>query len=460
MKYPATLIFPCFFAITAHAAEPSFEIFSYTGKDLFPSAIISTATVDWSEFEEAVEEAEEEEGEEAEDEESAEDGEEEEESADDEGAEEEDEAEAEEEVEGETPTLGDINGWLGISLTDVPKGAEIKVEMTGDGWMKPSRFVGKAVDEEGEPISGDMDVMPKGVWDYDALRKVQEQKPVNLTVKVTINGKELPEQNETLVMRSMNDCPFFVIHGEEEEDIEDISWCFAAYVNENHPWIDGLLKEALATAKDSEGEALIDSFSGYQSGDTEEVLKQVFAIWQVLQRRGIKYSDVSTTVPSKTVASQVVRFVDETVDAKQANCVDGSVLMASILTKIGLKAYLVMVPGHCYLAFNGSKKDDSIIGLETTMLGQDNLKSIDELNSIKTKTGDEKMDAKKFKSLVTQEAGASMKTFLNAIDTGNASLQEHAEAFAEATDPNIQLISISEWRGHGIMPLASGKERR
>lgn len=446
MKLPATFFISAILAASVHAADPSFEIFSYTGKDLFPSAIISTATVDWSEF-----------NGDQDDEAEAEEDSEEEATPDkkDESAEEEsDEAEAE-----ETPTLGDTNGWLGVTLSDVPEGASILVEMTGDGWMKPSRFEGKAQDEDGKAIGGEIDVLPKNVWDYDSLRKIQEQKPVNLTVKVTINGKDLPQQNETLIMRSMNDCPFFV-KGDDEEDLEDISWCFAAYVNENHPWIDGLLKDALTTAKDDEGDPLIDSFTGYQSEDSEEVLKQVFAIWQVLQRRGIKYSDVSTTVPSKTVYSQVVRFVDETIEAHQANCVDGSVLMASILTKIGLNAYLVMIPGHCFLAFDADAEGESTIGLETTMLGQDNLKSIDELKALRDKAGDHKVDLDKFKGLVAKEAGASTKTFLNAVEIGNANLEENAEAFEDNSDPNIQLISIDEWRKLGIAPLASGKERK
>ena len=51
MKYPRSFLLLCSVTSAAHAAEPTFEIFSYTGKDLFPSAIISTATVDWSEFE-------------------------------------------------------------------------------------------------------------------------------------------------------------------------------------------------------------------------------------------------------------------------------------------------------------------------------------------------------------------------------------------------------------------------
>lgn len=419
---PMLRLFPCLLLCgaglfaSAPAEEASFEFFSHTGKDLFPSAIISTATVDWTEGEEE-----------------------------------------EEEDDSAIPLLGDPNGWIGVALSDVPAGAEVEVRMSGDGWLKPSKFVGKAVDEEGGEISGDIDIIPKAAWDFDALYRVREQKPVVLTIQVSIDGEPLPEQNETLILRSLNDCPFYVFHGDEEE-IEDMSWCFAAYVNENHPWIDGLLKEALENTKDADGKALIDGFTGYQSGDQEVVLQQVFAIWQALQRRGIKYSDISTTPPSKKVVSQTVRMLDQSVEATQANCVDGSVLMASILMKIGLKVHLVMVPGHCFLAFDGDSEGETLIGLETTLLGSDDLKSVQELKKLADKAEDGKIDLRKFKAMVAEEGEASMKTFLNAMETGIASLDEHAEAFDSGEDPDTQIISIRDAREFGIMPLASGKD--
>ncbi len=94
------------------------------------------------------------------------------------------------------------------------------------------------------------------------------------------------------------------------------------------------------------------------------------------------------------------------------------------------------------------------------MLGMNNLKSIEELKKMQEKVADKKVDLKKFNSLVAQEAGTSLNTFLNAVETGNKSLEEHAEAFDDASDPNTQIISIAEWRQLGIMPLASGKERK
>jgi hypothetical protein len=177
------------------------------------------------------------------------------------------------------------------------------------------------------------------------------------------------------------------------------------------------------------------------------VVAQVFAIWNALQRRGIKYSSITTTTPSKYASSQSVRFLDESVQHSQANCVDGSVLMASILRKIGIDVYLVMVPGHCFIAFmNGEGDDAELIGLETTMLGQDNLKPLKDLPKLPAK-------------IKHKEHNASFKTFEAAVNSANESLEEHAEAFDEGDDPEVQMISIEEARQLGIMPLASGKKK-
>ena len=192
---------------------------------------------------------------------------------------------------------------------------------------------------------------------------------------------------------------------------------------------------------------VIESFDGYQSGDSETVMAQVFAVWNALQRRGIKYSSITTTTPSKYASCQTVRFLDESIQNTQANCVDGSVLMASILRKIGIDVYLVMVPGHCFLAYMDGEGDDAgLIGLETTMLGQDNLKPLKDLPKLPAK-------------LKQKELNASFKTFEAAIDAGLESLEEHMEAFDAGDDPNVQLISIEDARDLGIMPLASGKKK-
>jgi hypothetical protein len=348
--------------------------------------------------------------------------------------------------EGESPIFGDENGWLGVVLFDVEEGSNISVEITIDGFIKPSIWTG-VIEDSYEEVR----IVPKLKWDFEALRKIKEQTPVVVSFKVIVDEEELDEQTENYIIRSINDCPFYVLADQEGTEFTDISWVFAAYVNENHPWIDGILKEALESE-------LVNTFTGYQSDNPDEVIAQVFAIWNVLQRRGIKYSDISSTVPSKLVVSQSVRFLDDSIDATQANCVDGSVLMASILRKIGIDAHLVMVPGHCFLAFRLTNQpienieelfaeDSDLFGLETTMLGNNKLKPIKDLPTMPDK-------------LKQKEFQASFETFQAAMGAGNQSLKEHADVMISGEDPNTQIISIEDARIFGIMPIASGREKK
>jgi hypothetical protein len=407
----ATLLLPLLSLLApALRAEITFEPWSMTVTSLFPSAIISSATVDWNGDEQMAEDKKTQ-----------------------------DDPELEED---EVPLYGDENGWLAARILDVPAGAKLKVELSIEGYMKPSTWTG-TIKEAAEEIR----VFPKAIWDYDALHKVKQQRPVNLIVKLTVNGKELAPETETCIIKSINDCPFCIVWDEEEEDYEDFSELFAAYVNENHPVVDAVLKEAL-TSK------LVTGFTGYQSEDSEEVMAQVFAVWNALQRRGIKYSDISTTTPDDLVYSQTVRFLDESINSSQANCVDGSVLMASILRKIGLNPHLVMVPGHCFLAFETAPidweaevplrkliKTGMLVGLETTMLGDNDLKAAKEL-------------AKMPAAAKKKEFNASYATFTSALETGTASLMEHLKEF-EDEEAESQLISVEDARNLGIMPLAS-----
>ena len=259
---------------------------------------------------------------------------------------------------------GDPMATLGVLLRNVRKDDKITVEVTADAVIKPSKvtFTAKA----SELL---VTAAPKVKFDFEALSKVTQTRPINVTFKVTRNGKAEDDIDEVMSLRQINDCPFLVgsptpkKNGKVVQEVHDISFMFAAYVNENHPQVDQILKEAKATG-------LCNSFAGYQ-GSEQDVMRQVNAIWVALQRRGITYSSITNTTPNKAVYAQHVRFLDESINMTQANCVDGSVLMASVLKKIDIKTCLVLVPGHCYLAFysHDPAKGGKLYGIETTMLG-------------------------------------------------------------------------------------------
>ncbi len=407
MSSRLSLLLFAFVISSSLQAEITLDPWSYTDQDLYPSAIVSTATVDWN--------------------------------GDDQDAEDKKSADDPKPKKKEIPIYGDENGWLAVDLTGVPKNADVQVTISIDGFMKPSTWKGKItkITKDGEAR-----VFPKAIWDYDALLKVRQQRPVNVTFKATVNGTDIPEDTETYVMRALNDCMFYVKYAEDSDQFDDFSWLFAAYVNENHPEVDIILKEALESG-------IVSDFDGYQDGDPKAVMMQVFAVWNALQRRGIKYSDISHTTPSKTVVSQTVRFLDDSIKDTQANCVDGSVLMASVLSKIGITSYLVMIPGHCFLAFDLSDDDDAKrVGLETTMLGNNEIKPVEEIPHLTEKA---KLD----------EFKASYKTFTSAVSIGNANLKKYKDKLdddSDDADPDVQIISIPDARDLGIMPISTQRD--
>ncbi|HEX8372171.1 MAG TPA: hypothetical protein VF585_05295 [Chthoniobacterales bacterium] len=334
--------------------------------------------------------------------------------------------------------LGDTQGSIGVSVGGLAKGAKVEVIVQENDFLQKSVFSG-VVDK---PAEGDADMLihPKIRYRYDLLGKVQQAIPLDITIELKVDGVSQGEKTQTINLRPINDCLFGVEETDENDETisSDYMWLFAAYVNEDHPIVDQLLKSALKLD-------VVDSFSGTQSGDSDEVLKQIFAVWSVLQKRGIKYSDITTNSrQSETVFSQSVRFLDQSLNSTQANCVDGSVLFASVLRKIGLEPSLVLVPGHMFISI--PIDEENSIGLETTMLGS---------------AADDEADVSNFPESaieVSEELEPAWNSFQAAVSTGTGALTESAEKFKdseeEGYDPNYQMIDVGVARGIGILPIA------
>ena len=261
------------------------------------------------------------------------------------------------EVEEQAELLGDPFGMLGVELTAKRSRQQIRVTITCDGFSEPSEFVGVL------PTAGTTyRIYPKMRFKFDKLINCKQAIPVSVSYSVKIGNSQEENQTGTITMRAINDCPFGVIVGEE---MAPMNLSFAAYVNEQHPFVDKLLKEALQVG-------MVRSFTGYQSGDPNQAIRQVYAIWDLMVSREMKYSNITATASLSTqVRSQHVRLVEETINNTQANCVDGTVLFASILRKIGIDAGLIITSNHCYLAFWADSEHKLLYGLETTLMGED-----------------------------------------------------------------------------------------
>lgn len=73
------------------------------------------------------------------------------------------------------------------------------------------------------------------------------------------------------------------------------------------------------------------------------------------------------------VYTQRVRTLDDALESSQINCVDGSVLLASLMKAININPILVRIPGHMFVGYYTDKSHKNMNFLETTMIGDVNL---------------------------------------------------------------------------------------
>ena len=135
----------------------------------------------------------------------------------------------------------------------------------------------------------------------------------------------------------------------------------AIYVDELHPWVKDIVREAKQLG--------IATALGATTDDFKQSLPQIFAVWKALRNRGLEY--VGMTSDAAKAHSQHIRQIHESLSDEGANCADGSVLLASVLISLGFDVILFVSPNHVFIGVNFSSKDSSKdwLILETTSLG-------------------------------------------------------------------------------------------
>lgn len=231
----------------------------------------------------------------------------------------------------------------------------VRLEISCDELMEPS-FSEVVIDK-----AGLWAVSVRVKWNFKALRQCTQVHPVNVVWTLSVDGKSLPSQTRTVIVQPVDVMPLSYASPTGRQI--DCTHFLAAYANEDHPLLDGILKEALETH-------VVSSFDGLLSDDPNQVLRQVLAIWWALQKRGVVYSNITGPAVSTNgpFVAQRVRFFDDAIQSRQANCVDGTLVFASLLRRIGLLPLICITPGHAFLGFRLDRNGQKTAYLETTAL--------------------------------------------------------------------------------------------
>lgn len=260
----------------------------------------------------------------------------------------------------DTGYIGNPKSCIGIRIKNMHPNSKLHIE------VEETPFFSRSVSEFVLPeVRKEYLVFPDIIWKYETLREHTQPLPVTVSVSVRLNNHELGSNVRTFSVRSINEC--LLGYMDSKMKFHDTGKFFAAYVNEDNPNIDVILREALNTR-------IVNRFWGYQSKNSDVVDKQVYALWYVLQKRGFKYSSISnTSLSSNVVFSQRVRTFDDAMASAQINCVDGSVLFASLLKAININPILVRTPKHMFVGYYTDRMHQNIHFLETSMIGDVNL---------------------------------------------------------------------------------------
>jgi hypothetical protein len=157
----------------------------------------------------------------------------------------------------------------------------------------------------------------------------------------------------------------FMVRDPQTKTWRDLTRYFGAFVTPNDPAVMSFLR---AVANRHPAGSLV----GYQT-DAAGVEAQIRAIFDALrQDADITYinSVISFAPEDGSQMTQRVRPPAESLKDHEANCIDGTVLVASLIEAMTMNAAIVVIPGHAFVAWEKSPKSDDWDYLETTMIGR------------------------------------------------------------------------------------------
>ncbi len=171
------------------------------------------------------------------------------------------------------------------------------------------------------------------VPNHDKLTKVTERFATTFVIKVMVKGELVHE--ESFVIEPL---PYDYWQG-----TGTMPQTVASFITPNHPAINSMVLESAAMLKQIKGESML---TAYQSGNTNDVRAQVAAVFAALHKHGIVYRSVPASYEKE---GQRITLPHQVLATKIGNCIELTLLMASVLEAIDINTVVVIQQGHAYL---------------------------------------------------------------------------------------------------------------
>jgi len=272
-----------------------------------------------------------------------------------------------------------------------------------------SGYTDKATDTVTVPAGATQEIRQNPRLTTAAIDGLNSQHQADLHVVVSYldagQPRTIVDQTSPTLVTSRRDFPWTIKGFTQQEDWNLV----VAMVTPTDPGVEALIR---AGADYDPSGAMV---SNYDSTNDESgtVWQRLSDIWQA-ETNDYTLTYIGTTDSFASGSSQRIRLPGEVLDQASGNCIELTLLYASVVEALGMQPAIIFVPGHAYVAVRVDGTNDNYYFIETTMIGQ--------------------------------------ATFKQAVTTAVSEWQK-AQPHVANGDPDYGWVDVADARSQGIIPI-------
>lgn len=169
--------------------------------------------------------------------------------------------------------------------------------------------------------------------DSSKLATVTERVLTNFKLTVESKGESIGEQQ----------CEIELMPYDHWTGTKILPQTIASFITPNHPAVNKIIVKSAEMLKKLTGSS---SLNEYQTGNSNDVRQQVAAVFAAIHDMGIVYRGMPA---SYETIGQRISMPDQVISSKIGNCIELTLLMASVLEAIGINSIIIFQKDHAYL---------------------------------------------------------------------------------------------------------------
>jgi hypothetical protein len=223
-----------------------------------------------------------------------------------------------------------------------------------------SGYTDKATDTVTVDAKGTQKIRQNPRLTTAAIDGLNSEHQADLHVIVSYQGGTILDQTSQTLITSRRDFPWSIKGFTQQENYDLVT----AMITPTDPSVEKLIR---AAANYDPSGAMTSGYHSDQDYDGA-VWQRLSDVWAA-ETTDFKLTYISTPITFASGSSQRIRLPGEVLDQSSGNCIELTLLYASVVEALGMQSALVIIPGHAYVAVRLDDTNDSYYFIETTMIG-------------------------------------------------------------------------------------------